>query len=862
MPIPTSLIPHLLRLDVYSHGIRVSRFSDTVRRYLVEFCHRFVQYGTVPTGRGGFETRPIKVYAAATKTRDEYFFHRNSLNDLLVFLRYCAIPDERILHIDHDLYVPASADLHWLDTTRVPRDYQLEAIEFFLRPDPRAKVLTLQTGKGKGQPLSAKIKTPGSWTTMGEVKVGDTITAKDGTPTIVVGIFPQGVKTVYRVTFADGRSCECDDTHLWRVYYVNTVKHRRWRVVNTVEMLRLISMPNPRVYVDLIDPEDGVDVKLHMDPYTLGILLGDGCTRGGTVKVSTPDEFVLDELRKVMPATLVIRPESGCDYRISRVEGSARSNEYMQKFHLLGLANKLSHQKFVPSMYLSASLQQRLALLQGLLDSDGTVQKSGSVSYCTTSKQLALNVQYLIRSIGGIAAIRPRQTYYTYKGVRTTGLLCYDVDIRYKKPSDLFRLPRKKERTNDANQYAEELKLRVTSIERVADQPTQCIMVDHPDHLYVTNDFIVTHNTAITLMTMARLKLRTALIIKSMYMDQWIKDAIKSFGLKKGDIVTVNGAKAMKDLISLAQDDPDFDPKFIVISNTTYRMFLRSYLDMPGTDLGYKCKPWEFFETLKVGLRVIDEVHMDFHLNFIIDTMTHCPKTISLSATLVSDDRFMNDMYALVFPPECHAPAPDTDRYIDVITMLYRFEDSTKIRFTNAMKQYSQVKFEQSIMKHRRILKNYVDMIVELSYHQWFVEREPGQKLAIFCGMKEMVEHVVAAMVIKYPDLKIRRFVDVDPDSHLEDCDAVVTTLQSCGTAKDIKGLKVVINTIALSSMQANQQLVGRLRRLQGWPEVTPKFIYLGDRGNPKHTAYMADKKDKLHGKIRNMNTMTTHFII
>lgn len=512
-----SLIPHLLQLDVYSHGLRVSRFTDSVRRYLVEFCKRYAQYGMVPTGRGSFESRIVKVYAAATKPRDEYFFHRHSLNDLLAFFKYCAIEEDRIKRVDHAMYTPAVADFVWADPNRKPFDYQEEAITFFLKPEPVSKILTLQTGKGKS---------------------------------------------------------------------------------------------------------------------------------------------------------------------------------------LTALA------------------------------------------------------------------------------------------------------------------------------------------------------------------TMHRLQVRTVLIIKSMYMDQWVKDAIPTLGLKKGDIVTVNGAKAMKDLITLAKEDDDFNPKFIIISNTTYRMFIRSYLDLPGADLGYGCKPWEFFETVKAGLRLIDEVHMDFHLNFIIDTLTHCPKTISLSATLVSDDRFMNDMYGLVFPPECHAPMPDHDRYIDVITMLYRFDDPTQIRFTNAMKQYSQVKFEQSIMKHRRVLKKYVEMIVELSYHQWFVEREPGQKLAIFCGMKEMVEHVVAAAEIKYPQLKVRRFVDVDPDSHLEEADIIVTTLQSCGTAKDIKGLKVVINTIALSSMQANQQLVGRLRRLQGWPDVTPKFIYLGDRGNPKHTLYMAAKREKLSGKIRNMNTFTTSFII
>lgn len=359
-------------------------------------------------------------------------------------------------------------------------------------------------GSGKAQPLDALIKVPGGWTTMGQVKIGDSVTAKNGSVTKVTGVYPQGQKDVYRLTFSDGRTTEACGEHLWNIT-------RRKRISTsdtdqyfkeTVTTYKLIEYLQghlaKRIYIDLPDSETLNDIELPLDPYLLGVLLGDGSVTTMTPNITTPDNFIIDELRKVLPENTKITLHDSKDrcprYSLTAING--RVNNLTESLIDLGLFGKRSYEKKIPDIYLlNTSTEQRLALLQGLMDTDGTVDEKGTSSYCTTSYDLALNVQYLVRSLGGIASIGIKKPTFTYKGEKKDGRLAYNVNIRFKKPSDLFRLPKKKERTNDNGQYCKTLKLRLDSVVPVGYKECQCISVDSPDHLYITNQFIVTHNT-------------------------------------------------------------------------------------------------------------------------------------------------------------------------------------------------------------------------------------------------------------------------------------------------------------------------------------------------------------------------------
>ena len=118
---------------------------------------------------------------------------------------------------------------------------------------------------GKAQPLDARVKTRAGWKAMGEVQVGDALASIDGAPSIVTGVFPQGERQAYRVTFSDGRSAECCAEHLWRVHF------RQWdapRVVSTAKLIEMLSRKRyqHRLWVDMVDGDFGHADPLPIDP--------------------------------------------------------------------------------------------------------------------------------------------------------------------------------------------------------------------------------------------------------------------------------------------------------------------------------------------------------------------------------------------------------------------------------------------------------------------------------------------------------------------------------------------------------------------------------------------------------------------
>lgn len=366
-------------------------------------------------------------------------------------------------------------------------------------------ILSAAPGTGKAQPLHAKIKTPRGWITMGEVRPGDVVTAWDGTPTRVLSIHPQGKRDVYKITFKDGRTAEACGEHLWKVYQNNEQKRKTYsRIISTEQVIEDLQSSWRRLHIDLIEPENTPSLDYQLDPYLLGVILGDGSITQAGIGITKNDEELFSRISKLLPLGVELVKRNNADkattYYISRTSPTGR-NTVLQILLGLDLMGKASHEKFVPEIYFNGSKDQRLDLLRGLLDTDGTVCKNGgAVSFCSTSKQLAQDVQKLVWSLGGIARVSEKQPHYFYKGEKLLGRKAYIVNIRIKKPSDLFYLSRKKELTRDDGQYAENLKLQIVSVEKVSHEEVQCISIEHPDHLYVTDNFVVTHNTLTSLM--------------------------------------------------------------------------------------------------------------------------------------------------------------------------------------------------------------------------------------------------------------------------------------------------------------------------------------------------------------------------
>lgn len=856
----------LMRLDVYSHNIKISNFDNNIKNKIIEYCLSLGEIELIKKSRWDknhfrsviyYEKVLKRIYASATADRSEFRIHINCLNDFIKQMSFNGIYKDNIEFIYHEFKEPLKIDLNFIDK-RIPREEDQQIAINYLTDEGKTKVLTLQTGAGKAQPLDAKIKIPNGWTTMGDLKIGETISSHDGSLCVVTGIYPQGKKEIYKVTFADGRSTECCGEHLWKVFYVNTSKNLRWRVVNTLEIIRYLKMPNPRIYIPLIIPHLGSYKNLPIDPYLLGVILGDGSTRNSNVTITKTNYELFDKLKLILPRDLKF---SDVNHNTKRIVTIETRNSLVKHLKDLNLLNKLSYEKFIPNIYFESSIEQRLELLNGLLDTDGTVAKNGHISFCSTSEALAKGVQYLVRSIGGIAYISEKISRYTYNGKKHNGRKAYTVSIRHPKPSILFTLSKKRDRINDDNQYSKKLKLRIKSVELIGEKESQCITVSHPDRLYITDDFIVTHNTLMFNHAFNIIRERVAIIIKGMYVQRWLDDLQVTYKFNKHDIMVVRGSKDLITLIELAKNNL-LDAKVIIITNTTFRMFIDEYEVRKSNNM-YGCNPEDFFNLINVGIRLIDEVHQDFHLNFKIDLYTNVKKTISLSATLQSDNKFLNRMYEIMFPLLERPKDFGYDKYIVVDAYIYHLLDVNKVKYKQRGRaSYSHVAFEESIMRQEKIFKRYKEMIVDIIQTTFVPEWKPGQKMLIFCATVDMCTRLTQYLKNMFIEFDVTRYVGEDDYSVVERNNIIVSTLKSAGTAVDIPGLKTTLMTVAVGSRQANEQAVGRLRKLKQWPEESPKFIYLVCADIPSHLEYHRHKKDVLSDKILSLKEFNTPYKI
>lgn len=407
----------------------------------------------------------------------------------------------------------------------IGRDIELEEITEILAKRNKSNVLFVgDPGVGKAQPLYSKVKTPSGWATIGEMKTGTTITAHDGKDTTVLGVFPQGKKDIYEITFADGRTARSSKDHLWTVYgkfgesYVTPGGWSSKRVSPaTLELATIIEKSKTNksyikgLHIPLISHKvvkQNIDVPIA--PYLLGALIGDGCYAPTKMGFTSADQFIVDKVTALLPNDCYIS-QSGkpIDFKINGrnldekfVPGGSKyrgktPNPLMEKLIELGIYGQRSHEKYIPDQYFYCSPQQKIELLQGLMDTDGYVGKNGTLQYTSVSLMLATQVVELVRSIGGIATIRTKSNNtYLYNGVRTPCKDAYTVNIKYHQPNLLVTLPRKLERISK-NYKNSNLKLGITDIKFIGKEECQCIMIDHPDHLYITDNYVVTHNTAI-----------------------------------------------------------------------------------------------------------------------------------------------------------------------------------------------------------------------------------------------------------------------------------------------------------------------------------------------------------------------------
>lgn len=349
---------------------------------------------------------------------------------------------------------------------------------------------TPQRFLGKAQPLHSKILTPNGWKLMGDIQIGDEICNSSYGLSKVTGIFPQGNKEVFKINLSDGSNAESCKEHLWQIQSIWD-RQRDYITIKTLNDIMNLELKNKRGNPKYsIQRQNAVELNynnISIDPYVLGVMLGDGnFTTPYGCSFFTDDEEILNEI--------VIRV--GIEKISNNTDRTYYISELRPLINELGLGNHLSHEKFIPENFKINTLDNRLQLLQGLMDTDGTINEFGSgIEFSSSSKQLADDVIFLVRSLGGIANMTDRIPKYEYKGEVKEGRKSYRVfiNIRQLNPFKLTRKAERWERWNAKTKY--DLARNIISIEKSGEYECQCISVDSEDHLYITDDFILTHNT-------------------------------------------------------------------------------------------------------------------------------------------------------------------------------------------------------------------------------------------------------------------------------------------------------------------------------------------------------------------------------
>ena len=360
-------------------------------------------------------------------------------------------------------------------------------------------------GNGKAQPLDRYVLTPTGWTTIGALQPGDVLFAANGTQTSVVAIRPQGVRPVFTVTFSDGATTESCAEHLWLARTASEVSHKTSPSPRTLHEImakgvRLKGKDMRRKWgVPYCAPVQFAPTELLIEPYLLGVLIGDDTLHQGSILLTTPERDVVNRaFAGLWDGDEVVQQthDTCATYRIKRRQRNNTRSTTAQYIQQLGLDVR-SPEKFVPKPYLFSSVSQRRALLAGLLDTDGHCQggqMAGNFEYSTTSEQLARDVQFLVRSLGGFASCRRRASYYTKASVRKRVLDSYRVFLSFPGQQDCPAFSdkhRARFRPRAASWH------QIDNIMPSREVETTCIQVAHPSGLYLTDDFIVTHNSTL-----------------------------------------------------------------------------------------------------------------------------------------------------------------------------------------------------------------------------------------------------------------------------------------------------------------------------------------------------------------------------
>lgn len=433
---------------------------------------------------------------------------------------------------------------------------QKEIINAPLVKKSRLTIVDAIWGSGKAQPLDSIVMTPFGPKKMGDLRVGDSVCTPDGSTADILGIFPQGKKKIVSVKFSDGSLVECCEDHLWltqTMHERNRRKYNRKSKTYTFDPIPAKVRSTKEISITM-NPSDGrgnnhaipmtqpvffQEKELPLHPYVLGCLIGDGSFRGNSISFTSADPEIPRTMSDLLPSGTWMKQthHSKIQYCLNDENANWRKkNRIVKIIEEMGMMGHFSYEKFIPEDYKLSSVESRVAILRGLMDTDGWVNKDGHFSsFETTSQQLAQDVKFIVESLGGTSKITKSPSSYLKDGRRVECRDSYEVIVKMPAAINPFLLRRKAERWNPPTKYPP--RRYISSITDIGEKECQCIYIDSEDHLYLTDNFAVTHNTICAVYSCLQL-LKQKKISNILYIRNVVQSGSGTLGWLGGDLET------------------------------------------------------------------------------------------------------------------------------------------------------------------------------------------------------------------------------------------------------------------------------------------------------------------------------------
>lgn len=357
---------------------------------------------------------------------------------------------------------------------------------------------------------------------------------------------------------------------------------------------------------------------------------------------------------------------------------------------------------------------------------------------------------------------------------------------------------------------------------------------------------------------------RTIIIVLGRYKEKWRDDVLELYG-PDTNFILVKGLAQLLSIIEQAKEGNPV-PDVIIVTTTTMQLYIKEWEKHQGKEIEGMVPPEEMYEILKIGYRIIDEAHQHFHMVFKNDLYSNLYKAVYLTATLESNDKFIQAMYNLIWPRAMRGQAVKPAPYDKTTALLYQHLNPDRVRW-KSNQGYSHVMYEQSIWKHIPSRVEYLDMIGDVVEQKFLPLYEPGKKMLIFCSLVDTCKEVADYLNQRFKNKKwqISKFTAEDNKEIIDTNDITVSTLGKAGTALDISGLIVCFNTVALAEPKANLQAKGRLRDLSkkpGFEHIVPEYIYTVATDIPRHVQYHQEKKMLFAGRTTRITEERAQYTI